>query len=110
MKVQVFSIYDSKAEAYLPPMFLQSKGLALRAFSDAVNKTGHDLNKWAADYTLFHIAEYDDERGEIEMLPNRQNLGSGNEFLENNNNIPTTSPTASGLLQEAEKIAEGPRQ
>lgn len=71
MKTQMFAIYDAKAEAYLPPFFLPNKKMALRAFTDCVNQQGHNFNLHPADYTLFHIAEFDDEFGEVTSVERR---------------------------------------
>lgn len=60
MKHKIFSIYDSKAEAYLPPFFMHHEALAVRAFQDAVNQIGHSFNLHPADYTLFNIGAWDD--------------------------------------------------
>ena len=86
MTHKVFTVYDSKAEAYLPPMFLHTKGLAIRSFTAAVNNVGHDFNKYAADFTLMEIGEWDDNSGKIDMYPAMKNIGCGIEFLEDNTN------------------------
>lgn len=60
MKHKIFSIYDSKAEAYLPPFFIHTEALAIRAFADAVNQPGHAFNAHPEDYTLFNCGAWDD--------------------------------------------------
>ena len=52
MIVKVFGIYDSKAEAYLPPFFMKSKGEAIRAITAHVNDSQHNFCKYAEDFTL----------------------------------------------------------
>ena len=32
MPMKVFSVFDCKAEAYMVPMFMQSRGVAIRSF------------------------------------------------------------------------------
>lgn len=61
----VFAIYDEKAEAYLNPIFLNTVGMAIRAVTDAVNNPESEFSTHASDYTLFHLAEYDDCSGEF---------------------------------------------
>ncbi len=68
MKLLAFSVYDAAAEAYLPPMFLETKGMCIRSFADAVNEEGHAFGRHAADYTLFHIGWFDSLSGELEMI------------------------------------------
>lgn len=86
--LKMFTIYDSKAEAYLRPFFCPTKGIALRSISDAVNTPGDNLQKHAADYTLFEIGEYDDSTGNITMHASKINLGVCHEFLNTNNPVP----------------------
>lgn len=68
MKLKVFTVYDSKAEAYLQPFFSVSTGAAVRMFSDAITDSNHQFHKHAADYTLFHIGEYDDTNGLLKAV------------------------------------------
>ncbi len=65
MKHNAYSIYDSKAVAYLPPFMCHSEGIAIRSFTEACNSEGHQFGKFPADYTLFHIGEFDDETGKL---------------------------------------------
>lgn len=59
MTQHVFTIYDSKAEAYLSPFTANTVGLAERMFSDMVNQPGHTFNLHPEDYTLYRIGTYD---------------------------------------------------
>lgn len=61
MKLLCFAVYDAKAEAYLRPFFAETKGLAMRSFSDAVNDPAHEMCRHAEDYTLFHIGVFNQE-------------------------------------------------
>lgn len=81
MKVKMFAVRDAKAEAFLQPMFFQSKGLAVRAFADAANDVGHNFCKHAEDFTLFELGEWDDESGVFTQLPQPLAIGSAFEFL-----------------------------
>lgn len=81
MKTQIFSVYDSKAEAFNTPMFVPSKGQAIRAFSDQVNETGSELNKHPEDYTLFCIGEFDSDTGTITPLSTPSSLGLAQEYI-----------------------------
>ena len=56
-----FSIYDSKAEAYLPPIYAPTLGLALRMFEYAANNADTNISKFAADYTLFETGTWNDQ-------------------------------------------------
>ncbi len=72
---KIFSIYDSKAEAYLPPFFLNATGLALRYFEDAANNPEHDMSKYSADYTLFELGEFDENTCAFQFHNAMINLG-----------------------------------
>jgi len=58
-----FSIFDAAAEAYLPPMFMKTKGMAIRSFADAVNQEDSPFHQHADDYTLFLIGSFDEQSG-----------------------------------------------
>jgi len=63
MKFAAFSIYDSKAEAFSPPFFQPSVGLAIRAFEDMCRDESHPIGKHAGDYELFRLGVFDDSDG-----------------------------------------------
>lgn len=65
--MKAYAIYDSKAEAYLTPVFMPNDGTAIRAISDKLLENNTDNNLWrhAEDYTLFCVGEWDEEDGLI---------------------------------------------
>ena len=73
---KVLTVYDCKAEAYLQPMFAPTTAYAVRMFSDAANTDTHDFYKFAADFTLFEIGEWDEKAGEILLFGSKENLGT----------------------------------
>jgi len=80
MKVQMYAVYDAKLEAYMMPLFMQNKGAALRAWETTVNDPSTQFSKYAADFTLFQIGEYDDSTGIVSALPAKISLGTALEF------------------------------
>jgi hypothetical protein len=78
--LKVFSIYDEKAEAYLPPFFLPTTAMATRVFADCVNSETHQFGANPHDYTLFELGQFDDERGDLLPQRAKQPLGNGVEF------------------------------
>ncbi len=74
--MKIFTIHDSKAEAYIQPFFAINEGVALRLFQTAAMDEHHDFHRHAADYTLFEIAEFDEITGTIEPLQAIKNLGN----------------------------------
>jgi len=81
VKLQVFTVYDSKAEAYIQPWYSQTLGTAIRSFEQAVNNEEHDFFKFAADYTLFHLGDFDQSTAEFTALPSPVNLGCALTFI-----------------------------
>lgn len=81
MRHKVFSVYDSKAEAYLQPFFSITAGQATRSFSDACLDQNHQFHKHAGDYTLFEIGTYEDETGIMLAHQSKINLGTALEYL-----------------------------
>ncbi len=77
---QMFTVFDSKAEAYLPPFYMQTRGAAIRAFQDTVNDPNHAFNKHPADYTLFIIGEFDDSTAAFNIHDVRKSCGNALEF------------------------------
>lgn len=78
----VFSIYDSKADAFLTPMFFRNRGVALRSFMSAVQDEGSDFHRYASDYTLFEIGTWDDDKGVFCLFEAKVNLGLAVQFLD----------------------------
>lgn len=78
----MFTIYDQKAEAYLPPFFMPTAGMATRTFADCVNQEDHRFNAHPSDYTLFEIGTFDDSTGTIEPETVPKSYGTGVEFIE----------------------------
>ena len=66
MKQKIFTIYDSKAKAYITPFFLHQEGMAIRIFTDCVNDPKHQFGKHPEDYILFHIGEWEDEKAKFQ--------------------------------------------
>lgn len=80
---QIFSIYDSKAEAYFPPFFLPNKSMAIRQFGDMVTDDKYQTSKHPEDYTLFHLGQWNDNSSEHELHKSIKSLGNGVEFVYN---------------------------
>ena len=64
---KIYTIFDSKAEAFLPPFFFHQQGMALRIFTDCCNDPEHAFGKHPEDYTLFYAGKFDDDLGSIDQ-------------------------------------------
>jgi hypothetical protein len=76
----LFTVYDSKAETFMPPFFVPSKGLAIRAFEDCVNSKEHHFGQHPADYTLFALGEFDTNTAHFVNME-KISIGNGVEFV-----------------------------
>ena len=60
------SIHDTKAEAWMTPMFFQSNAQAVRSFGDAVRDANSEIGKHPEDYHLYVVGHFDPEEGMME--------------------------------------------
>lgn len=88
MKFKIFCVYDSKAEAYMQPFLMPTKGQAIRAFQTTVNDPSTDFNKYPGDFTLFEIGEWDDQTSKIGSYDTKVNLGTALEHKSYSEKIP----------------------
>lgn len=79
--MRVFSVFDSKAGAYLQPFFSPTDATALRAFYKAVNEPGSMFGQNPGDYTLFEIGNWDEHGGTIASADAKKNLGCAIEMV-----------------------------
>lgn len=59
MTMQIFTVYDSAAGAYLQPFFAPTIEFAIRQFRQAVNAPDHHFGKFPDDFTLFSLGSFD---------------------------------------------------
>ncbi len=65
MELELYAVYDSKLGGYLAPFSTSNHMTAVRQFETAVANEEHDFHIHAEDYSLWHLAKYDTESGEI---------------------------------------------
>jgi len=68
----IVSVKDSAAEAFGRPMYLQSLGVAIRSFTDEVNREDKDnqLYNHPDDFDLYELGVFDDSLGKYELREN----------------------------------------
>jgi hypothetical protein len=71
----IYVVYDSKAEAYLPPFFMKSKGEALRAIEEECLNPKSNFNKYAADFTFFEIGQWDELTSQFDIYESKVCIG-----------------------------------
>ena len=62
---KIYAIYDTKAELYNMPFFMNNEPTAIRTFANACNDPNHSFGQNPEDYILFEMGTYDDELGTI---------------------------------------------
>ncbi len=75
--MNIYTIYDSKAQTYIQPFYAVNNGVAIRLFQTAAMDEKHDFHRHGADYTLFHIAIWEEKTGTIAQNETHENLGNG---------------------------------
>lgn len=70
MKLVMLAVLDSACESFARPMFVPAIGVAVRSFTDEVNRKGEDnmLNAHPEHFSLFELGLYDDVTGRFELL------------------------------------------
>lgn len=75
MEMNLYTIYDLKAEYYMAPVMLRSDSEALRMFDDLCGDESHPVGKHPADYVLYYLGRYDQYDGTI--VPDKKELKYG---------------------------------
>lgn len=78
--MKIFSIHDSKAEAYLAPIYFKTPAEAIRAFSTACEDTSTSFYKYPSDYTLVELGEFDEVTASICTHNTPRILSNASEF------------------------------
>lgn len=84
MIYKIFSVWDSKTEAYMQPFFSPTIGSGIRAFTDACSDPQSMLAKHPGDFSLHHIGEFEDSTGTL-VDQNAVALGNGEDYLKTDN-------------------------
>ena len=79
MKLVLCSVKDRAADAYARPMFVPSIGVAIRSFSDEINRAADDnqLYNHADDFDLYELGVFDDNSGSFELYDKPKLLSLG---------------------------------
>lgn len=76
MILKMFTVYDSKSETYFKPIFMLTKGEALRAWIDLANDPQTQFCKYPGDFTMFEIGEFNDQNATFSVYESKINLGT----------------------------------
>lgn len=66
MIYQIVAVKDRAADVFGVPVFVQSKGIAIRSFADEINRSDpqNQLYNHPEDFDLFFLGTFDDSDGE----------------------------------------------
>lgn len=78
--MKMYSIHDSKAEAYLPPIFMRTAGEAIRTFEQTCKDPNSQFSKFPADFTLVELGEFDELSAHIATHDKPRILANASEF------------------------------
>lgn len=81
--MKLFSIHDSKAETYSPPLAHRTAGEAMRSFETTIKGGDTILSKSPSDFTLCELAAWNMETGGIEPYEKPKILANGTDYVQN---------------------------
>lgn len=88
MRLKIFSVFDSKADAFLQPFYALTTGIAVRMFEETCSDTEHQFHRHAADFTLMELGTFDQQKGTFEIQKVQLNLGNALTFIQMSNALP----------------------
>ena len=59
------AVKDRALDAFMQPFFVDSIGVAVRSFSDEVNRAESPMNSHPEDYDLYHVGFFDEDTGNV---------------------------------------------
>lgn len=64
-KLMVVAVRDSAVQAFNRPFFVPALGMAIRSFTDEVNRKGDDnpMSRHPDDFELWYLGMFDEEAG-----------------------------------------------
>lgn len=73
MILKIVSVKDLAAQAFMQPTFVHHEGLAVREFTDCINKSDHHFSRHPDDYELYLLGTFDDSDG-VFICPKKPDL------------------------------------
>lgn len=75
MNLEICCIYDVKARAYLPPVFVTHIDVFMRSVRTAANTASHLIGQCPEDFHMFHLGTWSDDQGLFKLLGAPNPLG-----------------------------------
>jgi len=69
--MKMFSVRDRAADAFGAPIFFPATGVAIRSFTDEVNRETQDNNLYLHpdDFDMYELGEFDTRSGQVNSAP-----------------------------------------
>lgn len=93
--LRVFSIRDSKIDAFMRPFFAQTTQEGMRIWEDSINQGDTGFSRHPEDYCLFELGTFDPYTGSIEAYIQPKSLGLAAEFIRTP--VQQTQPNLPGI-------------
>lgn len=81
MLLGLFAVYDSAIKTWMAPLYMRNKGEALRWWQEICNNPESKVAKHPADFTLFELGTWDDDKCNFDLLKTPVKLGVAIEFI-----------------------------
>lgn len=80
-EIFVYSICDTKAQAFMMPFFAINNAVAFRNCEQACKAPNSNFAQFPADYILVRIGKFDDQKGLLDAWDKYENLGNFLQFV-----------------------------
>lgn len=74
MKLNAYTLFDSKSLVFNQPFFAHNHAVATRMVSDIAQDTNTQIGRHPSDFILYKIGTYDDATGFMEPLEIREHV------------------------------------
>lgn len=78
----ICAVRDRQLDAFMRPFTAATRGQAIRAFTDEVNRQGSDIGQHPEDYELYELGQFDDDTGKLTSADKPQSIAIASNVLE----------------------------
>jgi hypothetical protein len=87
MKLNTYTIFDTKTGVYGLPFFQHSDGEAIRTFTDLATSKDNRIGMHPEDYHLYRIGAWNDKTADLTQDTSQEIIAKGNEIVANLENV-----------------------
>lgn len=106
----LFTVYDVKAEFYMPTQTAPTMAMATRMFLEAAQDVRSNICKYPDDFVLFKLGSYDDHNATFDLLVSKESIGSARDLMSANNidfQLPATNIAELPITQQINSAIGG---